>query len=574
MKRYIVLFIVLFFYVSAHAQLEVKPDSFKEVPGFVNINLDIQSDDNDVPYAVLKIKTENINDKQRRELLFQGDAATFFEVEYKVGEVWVYLSHYATFLKISHPDLSSTEFWFPFDMEPKKGYELTLLNNTKTSSGYGTLTITSKPESGATISINGDIMTYKTPHTFDMFPSGTYNVTISKEKYKTVTKNITIKSGEKQNIEFDMPFAYGFLSIQSTPSDAIVSIDGRVCGKTPLSVNQIVGNHNIEISKTGYKSYIKDANILEDDTLFINTLLAELYDITISASGYSNKIYIDGNYEGHSPVTRHLSLGKHIVKVVRSYPNNEEFEQEINIEPGGEKEFHILLPSDIKAEEAKKGIAGSFLRNIKSRDERVINFDIGVYAGLGLKSMMFSKCHDRDIVEFSVGAYTLLKHNNLGLKIAITSRKLNTSGYFFFNESVPSYSDYYMLANYFHFSTTNIPIMIGYEYDKIDALMFSAYIGPQINICNSATYDIGTSDKNNTSYLNKNLSVDNYEQSSWNLCGELNLGYCYKYITLTFISFKFDLTREILVRDGANTLIEGDIGYRSFIFAMQLDLNF
>lgn len=453
---------------------------------------------------------------------------------------------------------------------------MTLINSTNSSSGYGTLTITSKPESGATISINGDVMTYKTPHTFDMFPSGTYNVTLSKEKYKTVTKNITIKSGEKQNIEFDMPFAYGFLSIQSTPSNAVVSIDGRVCGKTPLSVNQIVGKHNIEISKTIYKSYIKEANILEDDTLFINTLLTELYDITISASGYSysNKIYIDGNYEGYSPVTKNLALGKHIVKVVRSYPNNEVFEQEINIEPGGEKEFHILLPSDIKTEEAKKGLAGSFINTTKNRDERVIKFDIGVYAGLGLKSMWFSESHDRDIVELSVGAYMLLKHNNLGLKLAITSRDLNTSGYFFTDESVPHWSDYYYLANYFHFSTTNIPIMIGYEFDKIDNLMFSAYIGPQINICKSATYDIGTDDKNNTTYLNKNLSVDNYEQSSWNLCGELNLGYCYKYITLTFISFKFDLTREILVRDGANSLIEGNIGYRSFIFAMQLDLNF
>jgi hypothetical protein len=117
----------------------VKPDSFKEVAGFVNINLDIQEDDNNVPYAVVKVKTENINDKQRRELLFQGDAATFIECEYKVGEVWVYLTYKATYLKISHPDLSSTEFWFPYDMEPKKGYELTLVNNAALATDEETL---------------------------------------------------------------------------------------------------------------------------------------------------------------------------------------------------------------------------------------------------------------------------------------------------------------------------------------------------------------------------------------------------------------------------------------------------
>ena len=133
MKRLTAFLILFLMSFTALAQLEVKPDSFKEVVGFVNINMEKYSDDNDVPYAVVKVKTENINDKQRRELLFEGDAATFIECEYKVGEVWVYLTYKASYLKISHPDLSSTEFWFPFDMEPKKGYELTLVNNAKLS---------------------------------------------------------------------------------------------------------------------------------------------------------------------------------------------------------------------------------------------------------------------------------------------------------------------------------------------------------------------------------------------------------------------------------------------------------
>lgn len=139
MKKLTAIILLLFFSLGATAQLEVKPDSFKEVAGFVNINLDIQEDDNNVPYAVVKVKTENINDKQRRELLFQGDAATFIECEYKVGEVWVYLTYKATYLKISHPDLSSTEFWFPYDMEPKKGYELTLVNNAAPATDEETL---------------------------------------------------------------------------------------------------------------------------------------------------------------------------------------------------------------------------------------------------------------------------------------------------------------------------------------------------------------------------------------------------------------------------------------------------
>lgn len=87
MNKTIILIFALFISLTTFAQLEVKDGSFIEVDGFVNINTDKMFDDNDKPYAVLKIKTENINDKQRHELIFQGNAATFFEIEYKVGEV-------------------------------------------------------------------------------------------------------------------------------------------------------------------------------------------------------------------------------------------------------------------------------------------------------------------------------------------------------------------------------------------------------------------------------------------------------------------------------------------------------
>ena len=130
MRRFLLLLFVVFISITAFAQIEVKEGSFKEVPGFVNINPDenYQTDDNNLPFAVVKVRTENINEKQRRELKFSGNGGTFIMLEYKDGEVWVYLTaKYADYLKISHPDLSSVEFVFPYDLEPKKGYEMTLV---------------------------------------------------------------------------------------------------------------------------------------------------------------------------------------------------------------------------------------------------------------------------------------------------------------------------------------------------------------------------------------------------------------------------------------------------------------
>ena len=130
MRKYLLLFITLLS-TPLFAQLEVKEGSFKEVPGFVNINPDenYRTDINNLPFAVVKVKTENITDKQRRNLQFDGNGGTFIVLEYKTGEVWVYLTaKYAGYLKIAHPDFGVVEYSFPFDLQPNNGYELTLVN--------------------------------------------------------------------------------------------------------------------------------------------------------------------------------------------------------------------------------------------------------------------------------------------------------------------------------------------------------------------------------------------------------------------------------------------------------------
>lgn len=215
MKRLFGLLLFLFFSLSCMAQLEVKEDSFKEVTGFININTEKMYDENDKPYAVLKIKTVNISSKQRHELFFNGDGRTFTEVEYHDGEVWVYISYYATYIKIYHEELSSTEFHFPFDMEPKKGYELTLVNKTVGTQPtvYGMPEIKTNP-SGATVYID-DVKYGVTTLTLlnKIFP-GEHNLRLEKSGYKTINKKIVIDS---ENI------TYIYETLESTAPKATTS---------------------------------------------------------------------------------------------------------------------------------------------------------------------------------------------------------------------------------------------------------------------------------------------------------------------------------------------------------------
>ena len=215
MKKVVLLAIALVISLCSLAQLEVKSNSFKEVPGFVNINpdQDYQFDDNDLPFAVIKVRTENITDKQRRELRFESNGGTFIVLEYKTGEVWVYLTaKYADYLKISHPDFSSIEFTLPFDLEPKKGYELTLVN--KPAVDEGIVKRLEKLENASNVA--------------------------------PVVVPVEVVEKPKTDV--------GYITVKTTPKGAYVLVDNKIVGTTPyLSESVSVGNHKISVRLEGYE---------------------------------------------------------------------------------------------------------------------------------------------------------------------------------------------------------------------------------------------------------------------------------------------------------------------------------
>lgn len=322
MRKTIILLIALLLSIPAIAQLKVKEGSFKEVPGFVNINPDqnYQTDDNDLPFAVIKVRTENITDKQRRDLRFESNLAVGIMLEYKTGEVWVYLTaKYADYLKISHPDFSSTEFTIPFDLQPKKGYEMLLVNKTKEETGSGSLTINTKPENGATIMLNGVLISQNTPYINDMMAVGTYEITVSKVRYKTVTKTVKVKKGSKQVVDIEMPIDVADITIQ-TDAMTDIYIDGFLRRKGTFVGELNSGIHEIEARKPNHKTVVKTINVVagKPETFMIE--LTPIYGVlNIQSEPSGATVYIDNNCYGQTPLSLNsLMIGEHTVVIEKS----------------------------------------------------------------------------------------------------------------------------------------------------------------------------------------------------------------------------------------------------------------
>ena len=104
MKKMIFLIFFMTAALTSFSQIHVKDGSFHKIDGFVMMDKMEHLDDNDVPMALIKISTENISAEERRKMTFKGNLATYFDVQFKPSEIYLYLSTTATFLEIHHPD--------------------------------------------------------------------------------------------------------------------------------------------------------------------------------------------------------------------------------------------------------------------------------------------------------------------------------------------------------------------------------------------------------------------------------------------------------------------------------------
>lgn len=117
----------------------------------------------------------------------------------------------------------------------------------------GSLSILSFP-SGATILLDGEERGV-TPRTVSGLDPGGDTLVLEKEGYAPFEKDVTIYSGKPTMVTATLEPIYGGLRIQSTPSQATVTLNGEQAGLTPLVVDDLEpGEYAVSVSKPGYRA--------------------------------------------------------------------------------------------------------------------------------------------------------------------------------------------------------------------------------------------------------------------------------------------------------------------------------
>jgi len=207
---------------------------------------------------------------------------------------------------------------------------------------FGDLEVNSNP-SGAEVIIDDDKRGI-TPIAIKDLPKGTHIVMVKKEGFDPWQDTIEIISLEKAQISANLITIHGGLDISSNPSEAIVYIDEKEVGKTPLVLKEVQkGRRIIKLKKVDFDVWKKEVYVKAAEVFKIKAVLGISYgDLKVLSTPNDAEVIINGMSKGKTPLIIHkLSKGKTKIEIKK-----EGYEKKtlwVSLEAGEDKTLDIRL---------------------------------------------------------------------------------------------------------------------------------------------------------------------------------------------------------------------------------------
>ena len=147
--------------------------------------------------------------------------------------------------------------------------------------------------------------------------AGRYEVECRLDKHNPSVRTIEVVANEPLDILLDSPSPItGALAISSTPLDAIITIDGKEVGSTPKTVRDLlIGEHQVTISRTNYKTENRVIEIKKDESLELDINLSSIGKINIMTTPSRATLFINDENLGQTPYNSEIASGDYQVKL-------------------------------------------------------------------------------------------------------------------------------------------------------------------------------------------------------------------------------------------------------------------
>ena len=143
-----------------------------------------------------------------------------------------------------------------------------------------------------------------TPVEIPILSDGNHLVRIEKSKHKPHKQEITVQKGNPVTLDILLlPETYGDLQVSSSPSAAILFVDGVEIGETPTTIEHLsTGFHQLTIRKSEFQLWEKKVEITLSGTGIVTANLTPVYgSLQITSSPDKATVFIDGLAVGKTP---------------------------------------------------------------------------------------------------------------------------------------------------------------------------------------------------------------------------------------------------------------------------------
>jgi hypothetical protein len=167
----------------------------------------------------------------------------------------------------------------------------------------GILGLTTPPIEGATILVDGQKKGLSPLENLQV-DAGARMIRVISRRYLPEVRKLEIHGmGKLQTLEIKLKPGWGKLSANSIPDKAMVKINGKAIGETPLKYEPLQGSYELEFLKEGWKPVKRKINIQAGISTTTGTIQLEKIDGTLNlkSTPAGATITVDGKFQGQTP---------------------------------------------------------------------------------------------------------------------------------------------------------------------------------------------------------------------------------------------------------------------------------
>ncbi len=311
MKRLIAIFSIIALAAVAAVAQTMSVAGFEERPMDMDARVTHPvTDPNGQTCALIKVETTQTG------FGFDTGVIQVVKTEQKIGEVWVYVQPRVKKITIMHQDYEPVrDYYFPTGaLKEATVYLLKLrtagapLQAASTQQHSGFLIINSEPQ-GAEVWLNNESTGEVTPFRRKLAIGDEVPYRLSLPLYHDEAGMVTVDQPRKE-LQFALRPAFGSVTVTSTPSGALVFLDEKQVGQTPLTLDRIAsGSHSLRLQAPQYAVERRNVSVADGQTANVAvTLAARFAEITVQAP-QGAVVTVDGDRKGSGTLSWRQSEG-------------------------------------------------------------------------------------------------------------------------------------------------------------------------------------------------------------------------------------------------------------------------